>query len=220
VKNAESRCFVPRNKIAVAAALALGLSFLSACGGKIPPTRYYTLNYPALAPAADAKTNFVLEIEPFNASENLRDDRILYYESPTQFSYYEYHHWSPDPGTLVTEMTKRRLHEMAIFAHVRSAPTHEPADFVLRGRLLNFEELDYEPGGKVRVALEMHLLRASNHKTMWAERREVQIPITKSGVDGVVNALSSATDQILSQTLPGLGAEVEREFRASAEQPK
>jgi len=39
-------------------------------------------------------------------------------------------------------------------------------------------------------------------------------------VDGVVNALSAATDQLLSQALPGLGAEVEREFKERAEKPK
>jgi len=222
VKSEESRCLAAgRRRLAFApAVMATAALWLTACGSKIPPTRYYTLNYPALAPEGDSKTSFVLEIEPFNASENLRDDRILYYESPTQFSYYEYHHWSPDPGALVTEMAKRRLHEAAVFAHVRSAPTHEPADFILRGHLLNFEELDYEPGGKARVALEMRLVRAPDHKTVWADRRDVQLPITQKGVDGVVNALTAATDQILSETLPALGAEVEREFKVSAEKPK
>lgn len=206
----------------MSAVLTLGfaIAFLCGCGGKIPPTRYYTLKFPALAPAGDPKTSAVLEIEPFRAAENLRDDRVLYYESPTQFSYYEYHRWSPDPATLFAEMMERHLHEMALFAHVRAAPTHEPADYLLMGRLLNFEELDYEPGGKVRVAVQLRLVRATDHKTVWSDRRQVERSIGEHGVDGVVNALSAASDQLLSEALPGLGAEVEREFKENAQKSK
>ncbi len=218
---AERRSVLSGDGAALRAAFAVALVGMLLCGcGKIPSTRYYTFKFPALAPATDSKTNLVLEIEPFRASDNLRDDRVLYFESPTQFSYYEYHRWSPDPAAVVAEMTKRRVQEMAVFAHVRSSPTHEPADFLLRGRLLNFEELDYAPGGKVRVALELRLVRASDHKTAWSDRREVERSIDEKGVDGVVNALSAATDQLLSQALPGLGAEVEREFKERAEKPK
>ena len=198
------------------AAVGLVAVLLCGCGGKIPPTRYYTLKFPPPAPAPDPKTTWVLEIEPFRAADNLRDDRVLYYEKPTQFSYYEYHRWNPAPATLVAELTGGRLHEMAVFAHVRLSTTHEPSDFLLRGRLLNFEEVDYEPGGKVRVALELRLVRNSDHKTVWSDRRELERAVEEEGVDGVVNALSAASDQLLSQTLPGLADEVEREFKESA----
>ena len=206
------RSFWPR----AAAALGLVAVLLSGCGGGIPPTHYYTLKYPPPAPAVDPKTNLVVEIEPFRVAENLRDDRILYYEAPTQFSYYEYHRWSPEPAALLAELTKRRLEEMAVFAHVRAFPTHEPGDFLLKGQLLNFEEIDYESGGKVRVALELRLVRNSDQKTAWTDRRQVEHSIDEKGVDGVVNALSAASDQLLSQALPGLAAEVEREFKESA----
>jgi len=59
---------------AVRAAFAVALVEVLLCGcGKIPSTRYYTFKLPALAPATDSKTNLVLEIEPFRASDNLRD---------------------------------------------------------------------------------------------------------------------------------------------------
>jgi ABC-type uncharacterized transport system auxiliary subunit len=222
VKNAKSQWSVWGHSIGLLAAAACGAAaiFLCGCGGKIPPTRYYTFKLPPPAPTADPKTNLVVEIGPFRAADNLRDDRVLYYEKPTQFSYYEYHRWSPDPATLVADLTRRRLHEMAVFAHVRMSATHEPSDFLLTGHLLNFEEIDYESGGKVRVALDLRLVRNTDHKTVWSDRRELEHAVGEEGVNGVVTALSAATDQLLSEMLPGLAAEAEREFKEGAAKSK
>jgi ABC-type uncharacterized transport system auxiliary subunit len=217
LSNAWSRSFSLR----AATFLSLLAMFVSGCGGgKIPQTHYYTLKFPAPTPISDLKTTLVLDIEPFRSSINLRDDRITYYQSPTEFSFYEYHHWSPDPATMLTELTKRRLSEMALFAHVRSSPTREPSDFILKGHLLNFDELDYEPGGKARVALDLRLVRTRDQKTVWSDRREVNHSIDGKGVDGVVNALSAASDQLLSEALPGLAAVAEREFKETPQKPQ
>lgn len=203
-----------------AIALILPSLFLFGCGSKIPATHYYALRFPPPAPMTDPKTTLVLEIEPFKAAMNLRDDRITYYESPTEFSFYEYHRWSPDPATMLTELTRRRLNESEVFSHVRLIPSHEPSDYTLKGHLLNFDELDYEPGGKARVTLDLRLVRTSDKKTVWSDRREVTHSIEQSGVAGVVSALSAASDELLSEALPGLAAEVEREFKENPGKPQ
>lgn len=204
------------------AAVPLGFLalFLAGCGGKIPATHYYTLKFPPPAPMADPKTALTLSIEPFRAAMSLRDDRIMYYESPTEFGYYEYHLWSPDPATLLTELTRRHLNQLAAFAHVHIAPTRERTDYVLRGHLMNFDELDYVPGGKARVALELRLVRTRDQKIVWSDRREVEHSIEGSGVAGVVDALSAASDQLLDETLPGLASAVEQESAASSGKPQ
>lgn len=195
------------------AAIPLGLLaiLMVGCGGKIPATHYYTLKFPPPTPRAEPKTSLTLSIDPFRAAMSLRDDRIMYYESPTEFSYYEYHLWSPDPATLLAELTRRHLNEMAIFAHVHLAPNKDRTDYALRGQLMNFDELDYPPGGKARVALDLTLVRTKDEKVVWFDRREVEHSIDGSGVAGVVDALSAASDQLLNEALPGLAAAVERE---------
>ncbi|HEV2348667.1 MAG TPA: ABC-type transport auxiliary lipoprotein family protein [Terriglobia bacterium] len=222
MKIAKLRSSIGNSYFGILAALPLWILALLAvgCGGKIPATRYYSLRFPPPAPHTDPKTSLTLSIEPFRAAMSLRDDRIMYYESPTEFSYYEYHLWSPDPATLLAELTRRHLNEMAIFAHVHLAPSRGRVDYVLRGHLLNFDELDYVPGGKARVALELRLVRAKDQKIVWSDRREVEHSIEGSGVDGVVNALSAASDQLLSEALPGLAAEVESESAESSGKPQ
>lgn len=198
-------------------ALAIGLLAVLTwgCGGKIPQMHYYTLKVPppSPAPVAEPKTTYMLEVEPFRSAPNLRDDRIPYYESPTEFNFYDYHRWSPEPTTMITELAARHLESMAVFSQVRLSPTHQLSDYLLKGRLLNFEELDYEPGGKARVALELTLVRTLDHKTVWADTRQLEQAIEKKGVAGVVEALNAATEQLLSQALPGMTAEVERESK-------
>lgn len=63
------------------------------------------------------------------------------------------------------------------------------------------------------MALDLRLVRIRDKKTVWSDRREVEHSVGEKGVNGVVLALSAASEQLLSEALPGLGAEVEREFK-------
>jgi ABC-type uncharacterized transport system auxiliary subunit len=220
VKIAKLRSSIGSNSFGFFAAVpAVLLSLLMVgCGGKLPATHYYSLKFPPPAPRTEPKTSLTLSIEPFRAAMNLRDDRILYYESPIEFSYYEYHLWSPDPATLLAELTHRHLDRMGIFRHVHIAPNQDRTDYSLQGRLLNFDELDYEPGGKARVALHLVLVRNKDYKVIWSDRREVEHPIEGSGISGVVEALSAASDQILNDSLPALVSAVEKDAAVSSAQ--
>lgn len=221
MKNAKLLSSTGKSRFGLYSAIPLCLLALlmAGCGGKIPATHYYTLKFPPPTAVTDPKTPMTLTIEPFRAAMNLRDDRIMYYETPTEFSYYEYHLWNPDPATLLAELTRRHLNELAIFAHVHLAPSHEHSDYVLRGHLLNFDELDYVPGGKARVALDLRLVRTKDQKVLWSDRREVEHSIDGSGVAGVVDALSAASDQLLNDALPALAEAVQRDTAESGGKP-
>jgi ABC-type uncharacterized transport system auxiliary subunit len=146
-KSAKSSWSVWRRRLLRRSAAALGLvgALVSAsCGGALPKTHYYTLQAPAPPPSNDPRTNFVLGVERLRAPEMLRDDRIVYYESPTQMNFYQYHRWGSDPATMLAEFLAQWIDGMGVFAQVRLLPGREPLDYVLRGRLLSFEEVDYE----------------------------------------------------------------------------
>jgi ABC-type uncharacterized transport system auxiliary subunit len=194
-----------------------GILFLCACGG-VPKTRYYTVAMPAPAPSSDARTSFVLDVPRFQAADILRDDRILYYKTPTEVNRYEYHRWSAAPAEMMAELAARRLRAMGVFQQVRLFPRAIPGDYVLRGRLLDFEELDYEPSGRVRVSLQLELLRTRDRKVVWSETRRSERGIQGKGVANVVAALNTSAEQVLDEALPGLAAEVEREPKPSPTQ--
>jgi ABC-type uncharacterized transport system auxiliary subunit len=84
--------------------VGLLLALVSASCGSVPKTYYYTLQMVAPPARNDPKTTFVLGVERFRAVEMLRDDRIVYYESPTEINFYQYHRWGSDPASLLSEL--------------------------------------------------------------------------------------------------------------------
>lgn len=199
----------------LAAVLGLfGLVMGASCGG-VPKTYYYTLRLPPSPPGGDPKTTFSLAVERFRAAEILRDDRIIFYSSSTEVGFYQYRRWSADPATMLTEQIAQRLDEMGIFAHVRILPSRETVDYVLAGRLFDFEEVDSEAGVKGRVSLELALLRSRDHRVAWSFTRRAERAIEGKGIPGVVEAMNAATEDLLSQALPGLAEQVEHDFAES-----
>jgi len=198
-----------------AAGVGLLLALLSASCGSVPKTHYYTLQMVAPPARNDPKTPFVLGVERFRAVEMLRDDRIVYYESPTEMNFYEYHRWGSDPASLLSELALEWVQRTGAFADVRMLPAREPVDYILRGRLCDFEEVDYEGGGKGRVNLELALLRSRDHKVLWSVQRLAETPIQEKGVPGVVRALNDSSDQLLRDALPEMIAQVEQDYKAS-----
>ncbi len=217
--NAESRWSAGAGSLGRAMGAGLAMALVAAlvllgCGGA-PKIHYYTLRFPSPSPPADSKTSYIVGVERFRAPDVLRDDRILYFESPTQLNFYSYHRWSQDPGALVAELAARRLDSMDVFSQVRLFPSREPSDYLLKGRLLSFEEVDYEGAVKGRVGLELALVRTSDQKIVWSDTRQSERAAEGKGVEGVVNALNRSTAELLDQVLPGLAAEVERQFKES-----
>jgi ABC-type uncharacterized transport system auxiliary subunit len=174
---------------------------------------YYTLQLPSPPAAGDPKTGFVLAVEPFRSTDVLRDDRILYYESATQLGFYQQHRWVTDPPTMVQELAAQRLRQTGVFAHVQSPPLSQPVDYLLKGRVLNLEEIDYEGGVKGRAGLELTLLRSRDHKIVWSARRQVENAVQEKGVAGVVNALDGVVKQVLEEMTQAVVAQVENDVQ-------
>ena len=197
----------------------LGVAFFAtlicgACGG-VPKTSYYTLRTPAPPSPNDARTDFVLGVEHFRAPQMLRDDRIAYFVSPTEMNYYQYHRWSADPASMFSDYTAQWLSDLGVFAQVRMLPTRETIDFRLSGRVLDFQEVDYQGGVKARVSLELTLIRTRDRKVVWTGKQEAETPVQEKGVAAVAIAINAACKRLVQELVPGLTAEVEREYGAN-----
>ena len=188
---------------------------LTGCGAP-PPTHYYTLQVSPPPPASDATTRFSLEVGPFRAPAALRDDRIVYYESPTQLNFYQQHRWSDDPSQLMALVVMHWLEHSRCFVRVQSTDSRALTDYVLKGRILNLEEVDYAGGAKARVGLALSLVRSRDRKTVWSATRQAESIVQEKSVASVVGALDAATRQLLDELLPGLVAQVESDSKESA----
>jgi ABC-type uncharacterized transport system auxiliary subunit len=170
---------------------------------------------PAAPAPNDPRTNYVLGVEHFRAPEILRDDRIVYYVSPTQMNFYQYHRWGSDPATLLSEFTAQWLETSGVFAQVKMLPVRERVDYTLGGRVTSFEEVDSDAGAKVRLALALSLVRTSDHKLVWSGEQRLETPLPERGVAGVASALNASCSQALRDMVPGLITQVEQDFKGS-----
>ncbi len=189
---------------------------ISAGCGSVPQTHYYTLRTPPPPGAPQARTNFVLQVEQFDAPEMLRDDRIVYYKSPTELNFYQYHRWSTDPAALLSELAVKYFAETGLFKAVYAYPAPVHADYTLQGRLLNFAEMSYEKSanakaGKGRVGLALDLVRNRDNRVVWSTRKENEVPIEKKGMPGVVDALNAASQELFRDAYSGVAGVLEHE---------
>jgi len=216
MKNVELKLRAWLRKAGAVAGWLVAAVLCASCGGA-HPVHYYTLQMPVPAALGDPKTNFVLGVEPFRATEPLRDERIPYYLSATQLNFYQQHQWDADPPTMLAALAQRQLQQTGVFAQVRLAPFRQPVDYVLRGRVLSLEEVDYQDSVKARVGLGLTLLRLPDRKVVWSAQRQVENSVQEEGVPGVVSALNAATKQILDEMIPAIVAQVESDYRAAAD---
>lgn len=181
--------------------------FLVGCVGKTTFPTYYTLHVP---PAADMPiaggTRASLAVHEFQALAYLRQGAIVYRASPEQVGFYNYHRWAVDPREFLTNTIVDRLRASGRFAEVKIDDGHADVDFILSGRLEKLEEVDYEGGVRVEVALSAQMTDLRSGKTVWANAASETAAVNKRTVPSVVAEMSHAMDGAIRKLLATLPA--------------
>ena len=184
--------------------LALAIAALSAgCGGTIPKTNYYVLSLPAPAPQTREPAPYAVAVMPFRAPDQLEQDRIVYRPSPVEIDFYEYHRWAERPAAAVTAALVARLRTARLFSSVSGYGKARP-DFLVRGRLDRFEEIDSPEGVTIRVELTTELVDAKTLKTLWNGSAGHTGPVTHGEVKALVTEISRGVDACLAQITSAL----------------
>jgi len=199
-----------------AAGLALVAALVSLACASTPRTRYYTMRLSPPPRAQGPGTHFILQVEHFAAPSLLQDNRIIYYTSPTELNFHEYHRWSSQPGELLSDLAMKYFAEKGLFRQVYSYPAPVDADFTLRGRLLDLGEMRYEKDGRgkkgeARIGLELDLLQTHENKVVWSARLEQTEPVETKKVQAYVEAMNVAAQQLLQQAYAGISQVVEHQ---------
>src|SRR6266481_1417012 len=144
------------------------LVILGSCGGKVRYPNYYTFNLPAPPdPAPADNVHATVAIREFRAPAYLRQGAIVYKPSPEQIGFYAYHHWAINPCEFVTNSVIERLSASGNFARVKPYDGRPGIEYVLSGRLEKLEEIDYENGVKVEVAISAQMTNLATGLTVW-----------------------------------------------------
>lgn len=199
-------------RIHITVALLLSsLIILAGCSGKMRYPSYYTLNLPAPPdpPAAD-DAKATVAIREFSAPAYLRRGTIVFKTSPESVGFYTYQRWAVDPCDFVTDSMRDRLSATGLFAHVKRYDGRPDAEYLVTGRLEKLEEIDYDGGVKVVVAISAQMTRFDTGATVWSKSVSKVGEVDKRDVSAVVSAMSNTMDRAMQDLLAPLPDEMNR----------
>ena len=200
-------------KLLTALALMLAIvTALTGCGGKLRYPAYYTLNLPAAPdPPAPEGVRSSIAVREFQSPGYLRQGPIVYRTTPEQIGFYEYHRWAADPRTLVTNAVIDHLRAGGHFSKVSQYDGRPNHDYVFSGRLEKLEEVDYEAGVKVQVAMSAQITKVATGTTVWSNAVSEAGPVSQRNVPGVVSQMNRtmelAINKLLATVPASLGSE-------------
>jgi cholesterol transport system auxiliary component len=191
-----------KRSLAMAVVALLALAVLTGCAGKMGRANYYTLNLPAPPdPPAAENANTAVAIREFRAPAYLRQGALVYKPSPDQIGFYAYHRWAIDPCEFVTQSIIARLDATGSFSHVKHYDGQADADYVIGGRLEKLEEIDYEGGVKVEVAVSAQMTRVDTGAIVWSKAVSEVGEVNRHDVPAVVSEMSHTMERAIEKLL-------------------
>jgi ABC-type uncharacterized transport system auxiliary subunit len=186
-------------------AVALGVVGMAGCGGAARPSKYYQLALPPSPPPATGTEAYpvALLVGRLTAPHLYRDDRIVYRTGGEQMGTYEYHRWAEPPTEMLEAILLRMLRQSGRYQTVQLLRSNSRGDFILRGRLHNFEEIASEPI-LARVALEIELFEVKSGTTVWSQFYSHDEPVKSKEVPAIVEALDRNVQQGMAQIIAGI----------------
>jgi ABC-type uncharacterized transport system auxiliary subunit len=185
------------------------LAMLTGCAGRVKYPNYYILNLPAPPdPPAAATAHASLAIREFRAPAYLRQTAIVYRMSPEQIGFYAYNRWAIDPRDLVTNAIIERLRASGAFAHVQAYDGSRDIDYVLSGRLEKLEELDYQGGVKVQVAMSAEITSIATGKPVWSNEVSETGDVDKHDVPAVVSEMNRTMERAIAKLVTPVSAQI------------
>src|SRR5277367_242774 len=185
------------------------LMILASCGGRVRYPNYYTLNLPAPPdPSPAENVHATVAIREFRAPAYLRQGAIVYKPSPEQISFYAYHRWAINPCEFVTNSVIERLRASGGFARVTPYDGRPGTEYVLSGRLEKLEEIDYEGGVKVEVAISAQMIKLATGATVWSNAVSEVGDVNKRDVPAVVSEMNRTMERAIDKLLSPVPGDV------------
>jgi ABC-type uncharacterized transport system auxiliary subunit len=200
-----------KKSVTALALMAALLPALAGCG-RVRYPAYYTLNLPSPPdPPAPESVRTSIAVREFQSPGYLRQGPIVYRTTPEEVGFYEYHRWAADPRMLVTSAVIDHLRALGQFSTVSMYDGRPNNDYVFSGRLEKLEEVDYQAGVKVEVAISAQITKVATGATVWSNAVSETRPVSQRNVPGVVSQMNRtmelAINKLLSTVPQSLGSE-------------
>ena len=178
------------------------LIILVGCGGAVKYPNYYALHVPPPPdPPVQEGVRASLAIREFRSPTYLRQGAIVYKTSPEQIGFYNYHRWAVDPREFLTNAVADRLRASGTFTQVKLYDGRPDINYVLSGRLEKLEEIDYEGGVKVEVAISAQMTSLATGATVWTNAVSEVGTVGQHDVPAVVSEMNRTMERAIVKLL-------------------
>jgi ABC-type uncharacterized transport system auxiliary subunit len=182
------------------------LAAMTASCGATRPSKFYSLEVPAASAAQQRSLPVAVLVGRVTAPHVLRDDRIAYRTAATQIGMYEYHRWAEPPATMIEALLVRRLRAEGRYKSVQALSSNAEGDYILRGRLYQFEEVSGGAGLAARISLEMELFEKKSGTVVWTHLFQAEETVAVREVPAVVDALNRGAQKVFDQVAAGVSS--------------
>jgi ABC-type uncharacterized transport system auxiliary subunit len=181
---------------------AMALIVLAGCGGAVKYPDYYALHIPPPPdPPAQEGVRASLAVREFRSPTYLHQGAIVYKTSPEQIGFYNYHRWAVDPREVVTNAVTERLRASGNFKQVKPYDGRSDVDYVLSGRIEKLEEIDYEGGIKVEVAITAQMTNLTTGAAVWTNTVDEIGTVDQRDVPAVVSEMNRTMERAIEKLL-------------------
>jgi ABC-type uncharacterized transport system auxiliary subunit len=188
----------------LAITFAVSIVFVG-CLGRVRYPTYYELHLPAPPdPPPGPGARGSIAVREFKSPGYLRQGPLVYRSSPEQIGFYDYHRWAADPRQFVTTAIADRLRASGNFGEVTVYDGRSHVDYIISGRLEKLEEVDYEGGVKVEVALSAQMTDLRTGTTVWANSASDIENVAQRNVPAVVSEMSHTMDRTIEKLLSSI----------------
>lgn len=172
------------------------------CGGAVKYPNYYTLHVPPPPdPPVQKGVRASLAVREFRSPNYLHQGAIVYKTSPEQIGFYNYHRWAVDPREFVTNAVADRLRTSGNFMEVKLYDGRSDVDYVLSGRIEKLEEIDYQEGLKVEVAITAQMTNLTTGSVVWTNTVDEVGTVDQRDVPAVVSEMNRTMDRAIEKLL-------------------
>ena len=175
---------------------------LSGCASP-KPIRYFTIQ-PSTAPMIPGEARTVsLLVAGINSSEIFRETPMAYRMGTNEIGTYQYSRWAEPPVEMIQDSLIRLLRSSGNYTSVASLGSTSDGQFVVRGRLYDFEEVD---GASITglVSMEFDLYDRKSGKVVWSHSYSQSEPVQGKEISSIVNALDVNLNRGLKEVAAGL----------------
>jgi ABC-type uncharacterized transport system auxiliary subunit len=173
------------------------------------PIVVYTIDPPP-PPEVQAKPDGpVLLVGAIVTPELLQDRRIRYRIGANETGAYEYHRWAERPGAMVQASLVGALRASGRYRRVLEASSAASGDYLLRGKLQEFGEVDRASAQaqiNTKIAVQLELVDTKSNRVVWDRLIEGEEPVGVKDVAAVVQALDRNLQKVVSRTVADVDA--------------